>query len=149
MAFWSSFCLFVDLTVFLFGKIMFKVDPLNTNPTKWSNSLKQFVVNSWQSFWVCLIILWGWRLEEKVKKKVILRLLIKVDLESCQTSLMEFFTKIANVNHFHSKPSSYMFGMVLNTRLFWLTFVNFKQIIAQKILYCLSKSIKQDRIFLF
>ena len=34
------------------------VNPLNANPTKWSNTLKQFV-----DFWVCLTILCGWHLK--------------------------------------------------------------------------------------
>ena len=34
------------------------VNPLNANPTKWSNTLKQFV-----DFWVCLTILCGWYLK--------------------------------------------------------------------------------------
>ena len=37
--------------------------PLNANPTNWSNTLKQFVGNSRKIFWVCLTILWGWRLK--------------------------------------------------------------------------------------
>ena len=32
------------------------VDPLSANPTKWSGPLKQI-------FWVCLTVLWGWRLK--------------------------------------------------------------------------------------
>ena len=39
------------------------VNPLSTNPTKWSNTLKKFVGKSWRIAWVCLIILWGWRLK--------------------------------------------------------------------------------------
>ena len=35
----------------------------SANPTKWSNRLKQFVSNSRRIFWVCLTILWGWRLK--------------------------------------------------------------------------------------
>ena len=38
-----------------------KVNPLSANPTKWSNTLKQFVGNSRRIVWVCLTILWGWR----------------------------------------------------------------------------------------
>ena len=36
---------------------VFYVNPLSANPTKWSNTPKQFTV--------CLTILWGWRLEVK------------------------------------------------------------------------------------
>ena len=34
---------------------------LNANPTKWLNTLKQFVGNSRRIVWVWLTILWGWR----------------------------------------------------------------------------------------
>ena len=37
-------------------------NPLSANPTKWPNTLKQFVGCSRRIFWVCLTILWGWRL---------------------------------------------------------------------------------------
>ena len=40
-----------------------QVNPLSTNSTKWSNTLKQFVGNSQWIVWVCLTILWGWRLK--------------------------------------------------------------------------------------
>ena len=36
---------------------------LISNPTKWSNTLKQFVGNSRRIIWVCLAILWGWHLK--------------------------------------------------------------------------------------
>ena len=39
------------------------LNPLSANPTKWSVTLKQFVGNSRQIAWVCLTILWGWRLK--------------------------------------------------------------------------------------
>ena len=39
------------------------VNPLSAKPTKWSNTLKQFVGNSRRIFWVHLTILWGWRLK--------------------------------------------------------------------------------------
>ena len=35
-------------------------NPLSANPTKWSNTLKQFLSNSRR---VWLTILWGWRLK--------------------------------------------------------------------------------------
>ena len=38
-------------------------NPLNANPTKWSNTLKQFIGCCRRIFWVCLNILWGWRLK--------------------------------------------------------------------------------------
>ena len=36
---------------------------LSANPTKWSNTFKQFVGISKQIVWVCLTIMWGWRLK--------------------------------------------------------------------------------------
>ena len=39
------------------------MNPLSANPTKWSNTLKQFVGISRQIVCVCLIILWDWRLK--------------------------------------------------------------------------------------
>ena len=44
-------------------KSQFFVNPLSANPTKWSNRLKQFLGFCRQIIWVCLIILWGWRLK--------------------------------------------------------------------------------------
>ena len=38
-------------------------DLLSANPTKWSNTLKQFISNSLRIVWVCLTILLGWRLK--------------------------------------------------------------------------------------
>ena len=35
---------------------------LSANTTKWSSTFKQFVSKSRQIVWVCLTILWGWRL---------------------------------------------------------------------------------------
>ena len=39
------------------------IKPLSADPTKWSNTLKQFVVKSRQIVWICLTILWGLRLK--------------------------------------------------------------------------------------
>ena len=39
------------------------LNPLTTKPTKWSNTLKQFVDCCRQIVWVCLAILRGWRLK--------------------------------------------------------------------------------------
>ena len=39
------------------------VIPLSANPFKWSNTIKGFVGNSWRIVWVCLTILWVWRLK--------------------------------------------------------------------------------------
>ena len=40
-------------------KTLVSFNPLSANPTKWPNTLKQFVGN----VWVCLTILWGWCLK--------------------------------------------------------------------------------------
>ena len=42
----------------------FSVIALSANPTKWSNTLKQSVGISRGIDWVCLTILWGWRLKD-------------------------------------------------------------------------------------
>ena len=36
------------------------VKPLCTNPTKWSNTLKQFFGYCRRIIWLCLTVLWGW-----------------------------------------------------------------------------------------
>ena len=41
------------------------LNPLSANPTKWSNTLKQFIGNGGQIVGVCLTILWGWRIKGK------------------------------------------------------------------------------------
>ena len=38
-------------------------NPISASPTKWSNTLKQFVDNSRRIVLVCLTILWDWRLK--------------------------------------------------------------------------------------
>ena len=40
-----------------------KFKPLSAYLTKWSNTLKQFVGNGGRIVWVCLTILWDWRLK--------------------------------------------------------------------------------------
>ena len=40
-----------------------KINTLRANPTKWPNTLKQFVGNSRRIVWLCLIIFGGWRLK--------------------------------------------------------------------------------------
>ena len=43
--------------------VSMKLNPLSANPTKWSNTLKQFV-GCWRRLVLaCLTILWGWRLK--------------------------------------------------------------------------------------
>ena len=44
------------------------VEPLSGSPPKWSNTLKQLVGCCRKLAWVCLTILWGWRLNRKVIK---------------------------------------------------------------------------------
>ena len=41
----------------------FEINPLSAKHTKWSKTLKQFVGCCRQIIWVCLTILWGWRLK--------------------------------------------------------------------------------------
>ena len=36
------------------------LNPLSASPTKWSNTLKQFVAICRRIVWVCLTILWNW-----------------------------------------------------------------------------------------
>ena len=36
---------------------------LSVNPTKWLNTLSQLIGNSQRIVWICLTILWGWRLK--------------------------------------------------------------------------------------
>ena len=51
-------------TIFVvFIGITLNLNPLRANLTKWSNTLKQFVGKSRRIVWVCLIILWVWRLK--------------------------------------------------------------------------------------
>ena len=48
--------------VWLFWDNMhWRVNPLSANPTKWSNTLSQFVGCCWRIIWVS--VLWGWRLK--------------------------------------------------------------------------------------
>ena len=42
-------------------------NPLGANPTKWSNTLRQFVGCCRRIVWVCLTILWGWRSKDYYK----------------------------------------------------------------------------------
>ena len=39
------------------------LNPFSANPTKWTNTPKQFVCNSRRNDWVRLVILWDWRLK--------------------------------------------------------------------------------------
>ena len=50
----------ISMPLYSFIRIVFiMINPLSANPTKWSNTLKQFVGKSQQIVSVCLIILWG------------------------------------------------------------------------------------------
>ena len=44
--------------------INFPINSLSVNLTKWSNTLKDFVGKSRRIAWVCLTIVWGWRLKD-------------------------------------------------------------------------------------
>ena len=43
--------------------LSFVFNLFSANPTKWSNTPKQFVSYCRRTVWVCLTILWGWRLK--------------------------------------------------------------------------------------
>ena len=45
-----------------FTLICVHFNPFSANPSKWSNTLKQFVGFCRRIVWVCLTTLWGWRL---------------------------------------------------------------------------------------
>ena len=45
---------------------------LSAKPTKWSNTLKQFVGRIRRMVWVCLTILWDWRLKGLMNYVIIL-----------------------------------------------------------------------------
>ena len=45
-------------------EIYILINPLSTNPTKWSDTLKQFVGCCRRIVCVCLTILWGWCLKD-------------------------------------------------------------------------------------
>ena len=53
----------------LFGSL---INPLSANLTKWSNILKQYVGNFRRIVWVCLTILWGWRLKVKLTQAILI-----------------------------------------------------------------------------
>ena len=50
------------------------LNSLSANSTKWSTILKQFVNSSRRIVWVCLTILWGWRVKcfKNYQRKVLL-----------------------------------------------------------------------------
>ena len=57
------------------GTLLFLcLSSLSANPTKWSTILKQFVSSSRRIVWVCLTILWGWRVKcfKNYQRKVLL-----------------------------------------------------------------------------
>ena len=71
---WFSCCRITCLIDSLYGaekmsmevmryEIQKNVNPLSANPTKLSNTIKQFVGCCRQIVWVCLSILWNWRLK--------------------------------------------------------------------------------------
>ena len=51
------------ITALLFGCAVMDLKPLSANPTKWSNTLKQFVGNSRRTVRVCLTIIRDWPLK--------------------------------------------------------------------------------------
>ena len=51
-----------DIHNAIYCQILMLFKPLSSNPTKWSNTLKQFVSYLPMNC-LCLTILWGWRLQ--------------------------------------------------------------------------------------
>ena len=51
-------------------KVFCKFNHLSAKPIKCSNTLKQFVDFCRRIVWMCLTILWGWRLKGKSGKKI-------------------------------------------------------------------------------
>ena len=48
--------------IFFVNSFLSIPNPLSANPTIWSNILKEFLGFCRRDIWVCLTILWGWRL---------------------------------------------------------------------------------------
>ena len=55
--------IFIFLLGISFSSYRNDVNPLSANPTKWSNTLKQFVRGCQRIVGVCLTILWSWRVK--------------------------------------------------------------------------------------
>ena len=69
--------------------------PLNANPTKWSNTLKQFVGCCGRIVWVCLTILRGWRLKGKYScTQVYYFVSLQNSMENCSYTLKFRKTRI-------------------------------------------------------
>ena len=60
IAYNQTFFLFVNLTN---NSDIYNSNSLSANPTKWSNTLKQFVGFFRRIVWVSSTILWGWHLK--------------------------------------------------------------------------------------
>ena len=59
LIFWISWSLLIDLLKWLLFLSMWPLNPLSANPSKWSNTLKQFVGCCQRIVWISLTILWG------------------------------------------------------------------------------------------
>ena len=59
LIFWIFWSLLIDLLKWLLFLSIWPLNPLSANPSKWSNTLKQFVGCCQRIIWVSLIILWG------------------------------------------------------------------------------------------
>ena len=69
--------------------IVSDINPLSANPTKWTNTLKQFVGCCPRIVWVCLTILWDWRLKSQNRSDVLLFNISDAFSEPYQTSKEE------------------------------------------------------------
>ena len=62
-------------------------NPLSANPTKWSNTLKQFVGNRRLIIWVCYTILKGWYIKG-----------LMVSSQKMKFSIKDFFSKCDQIH---------------------------------------------------
>ena len=72
------------------------LNPLSVNPTKWLNTLKQFVGYSRRIVWVCLTILWGWRLKAYLFSQNLSSYLFDRILDTLLMSVGKNLSKIEN-----------------------------------------------------
>ena len=66
-----SYCLLLDTTTITVTIFWWPLNPLIANPTKWPNTLKQFVGFCRGIFWVCLAIWWNWRLRFSLQPSIL------------------------------------------------------------------------------
>ena len=66
--------------------VLWRFNPLNVNPLKWSCILKQLVDNNRRIVWGCLTILWGWHFKSPPED---LMLFLVLTLESLVSHLVD------------------------------------------------------------